>query len=81
VSLKDFCDQVERHISTAARLGSRICAIIVCPSGEQGIMEENVKSPCGEVDIMPEIRIHGVPVRVHKRMRPGRFFYVMKEEK
>ena len=79
--LKDFVDQVERNIATAARMGSRICAIVLCPAGEQGVMEENLKTPCGAVDIMPEMRIHGVPVKVAKRMRPGRFFYVLKEEK
>lgn len=79
--LKDFVDQLERHIEAAARCGSRITAVIVCVAGEQGIMEENIKSPCAAVDIMPEMRIHGVPVRAARGMRPGRFLYVLKEEK
>ncbi len=79
--LQDFVDQVERHIAQASSKGSRIEAIYVCPAGEQGIMEENVKKACGAVDVMPQLRIHGVPVKVAKRMRSGRFFYLLKEEK
>ena len=78
--LKDFVDQVERNVAACARMGSRIVSLVVCPAGEQGIMEENIKSPCGAIDVMPELRIHGVPVKVAKRMRPGRFFYVLKAE-
>ncbi len=79
--LKDFVDKVEYDIWNYARYRSRMSAIYVCAAGDQGILQENMKTPCAAVDVLPELRIHGVPVRVAKRMAPGRFLYVLKGEK
>lgn len=76
--LKDFVDHVERAINTAAAKGSCLEAIYVCPAGEQTLMEENMKTPHKELDLLPELRIHGVPIRVAKGMRQGRFFYLLR---
>ncbi len=81
MSLQDWVNQLENDIHGYARWGARITAVIVCPAGERGVIEQNMKAPIGAIDLAPEMRIHGVPIRAAKRMRPGRFFYVLQEEK
>lgn len=81
MSLKDWCDQLEYDIHATARYGSRLAAVFLCPAGEQGLLQQNLKQPLACIDVMPELRVHGVPIRVAKRMRPGRFFYVLMGEK
>ncbi len=81
MSLQDWCNQLEYDIRKNAQYGSRLAAVFVCPAGEQGLIERHLKSPLPCIDLVPELRVHGVPIKMAKRMRPGRFFYLLKEEK
>ena len=75
--LGQFIDQVERDIGSAARGGCKVRAMYLGPDGEAGLLAANLASPHQDVDVMPELRIHGVPVRVHKRIPGGRFLYLL----
>lgn len=76
-TLSPFVDQVERDIGEAAKRGCKVLAMYVGPNGESGLLAENIKSPHPDVDVMPELRIHGVPVKVHKNIPGGRFLYLL----
>lgn len=75
--LGQFIDQVERDISSAARGGCRVRAMYLGPDGEAGLLAANLASPHQDLDVMPELRIHGVPVKVHKSIPGGRFLYLL----
>jgi len=69
--------QVERDIHKAARSGCAVNALYLGPDGEAGLLEANLSGPSPHIDILPELRIHGVPVRVHQKIPRGRFLYLL----
>lgn len=75
--LSQFVEQVERDIAGAAGRGCKLRAMYVGPNGEAGLLAENLKTPHADIDVVPELRIHGVPVKVHKKIPGGRFLYLL----
>jgi hypothetical protein len=81
LSLQDWVDQVEKDQVAASKRGSRLATVWICDKGLVELVKQNKECPVASIDVIKNrVHVHGIPIRVHKKMRPGRFLYVMVEQ-
>ncbi len=79
MSLQGFADGIQRDILRGTSRGCQMTRIWVCPETEMVIMKGIMTSPpCEAIDVTPELRVHGVPVRSHRSVPVGHAWYVYK---
>lgn len=79
MSMNTFVEDVGRRVLNVAARGAQLTRMCVSPEAEKVILGALAKEPCPEnVDYVPELRIHGVPIRVYSRMPNGQVWWVIK---
>ena len=74
-----FVADVGRRVLNVAARGGQITRMCVSPEAEKVLLGALAREPCpADVDYTPELRIHGVPVRVLERVPAGQVWWVIK---
>ena len=74
-----FVADVGRRVLNVAARGGQITRMCVSPEAEKVILGALTTAPCpADVDYIPELRIHGVPVRVYEMVPVGQVWWVIK---
>lgn len=77
--MRGFVDDIGRFVLGVTSRGAQVSVMVMTAEAENVILAALTKEPCpAEVDFIPELRIHSVPVRVSEKMPRGRIWYVIK---
>mgnify|MGYP001617674647 CR=1 FL=1 len=79
MSMAKFVADLGLRIRGYQAKGGEVTELWVSDAGEKVINAALMKEgPCTDVVLFPVLKIHGVPVAVHKRMPAGHVWYVIK---
>ncbi len=78
MSMKQFVENVGRRLLSFRSRGAEPKAIWVSEEGERVINAALVNERSEDVEFIPHLTIHKVPVCIHKRMPAGHVWYELK---
>ncbi len=79
MSMKTFVDNVAKWQLSFRAKGYEAEAMWVSEAGEKVINTALVSEKCvNDVEFVPCLKIHGIPVCVHRRMPAGAVWYVLR---
>ena len=78
MSLRAFTDGINRDILRGSSRGAQMTRIYTSPEGMKVLIAGAMKETSEAMDLVPEVRIHGVPVREHAKMPTGHVWYLYK---
>lgn len=78
MSLVGFTNGVHDEMRKAAAYGWQMTRIYMSPEGLKVLHAGFVNEGGRAIDVVPETRVHGVPVREHKKIPTGHVWFVFK---